>query len=80
MTHVSAGFPGDSGLVESPFTNTGDTGDAVLISGSGRSGGHDNPFQYPCLEKSMDKGAQQATIHRVAKIRRPLKQLSTQLI
>jgi len=29
-------------------------------------GGHDNPLQYSCLENSMDRGAWQATVHRVA--------------
>ena len=28
--------------------------------------GHDNPPQYSCLENSMDRGAWQATLHRVA--------------
>ena len=38
------------------------------ISGSGRASGVGNghPLQYPCLENSMDRGAQQATVHRVA--------------
>ena len=39
--------------------------------------GHGSPFQYPCLENSMDRGAQQATVHRVAKSQTWLKQLST---
>ena len=30
-------------------------------------GGHDNPLQYSCLENSIDRGACQATVHRVAK-------------
>ena len=30
-------------------------------------GGYGNPLQYPCLENSMDRGAWQATVHRVAK-------------
>ena len=30
-------------------------------------GGHDNPHQYSCLEKPMDRGAWWATIHRVTK-------------
>ena len=77
MTHVSAGFPDDASLVKSRFTNIGDTRDAVLIPGSGRSGGHDNPLQYSFLENSMDKGAQQATVYRVTKSRRRLKRLST---
>jgi len=36
-----------------------------LIPGSGRSpgGGHGNPFQYYCLENSMERGAWQATFH-----------------
>ena len=41
------------------------------ISGWGRSprGGQGNPFQYSCLEKSMDREACWATVHRVAKSR-----------
>ena len=35
------------------------------IPGSGRSsgGGHGNPLQCSCLEKPMDRGAWQATVH-----------------
>ena len=29
--------------------------------------GNGNPFQYSCLENSMDRGAWQATVHGVAK-------------
>ena len=38
---------------------TGDTGDAGLIPGLGRSPGegNGNPLQYYCLENPMDKGA-----------------------
>ena len=41
--------------------------DLGLISGSGRSlgVGNGNPLQYSCLENSMDRGAWQATVHRV---------------
>ena len=48
--------------------NAGDVRDAGLISGSGRSpgGGHENPFQYSCLENPMDRGAWRATVHKVA--------------
>ena len=37
------------------------------IPGSGRSPGigNGNPFQYSCLENSMDGGAWQATVHGV---------------
>ena len=42
--------------------NAGDTGDAGLIPGLGRSpgGGHGNPLWYCCLENSMHRGAWQA--------------------
>ena len=48
-------LPGGS-VVKNLPTNTDD---AVLVLGSGRSpgGGSGNPFQYSCLEKSMDRGA-----------------------
>ena len=47
----------------------GDTRDASLISGSGRSPGvgNENPFQHACLENSLDIGARWATVHEVAK-------------
>jgi len=43
--------------------------DADLIPGSGRSpgGGHGNPLQYSSLENPIDRGAQWATVHGVAK-------------
>ena len=39
--------------------------DAGSIPGSGRSPGegNGNPFQYSCLENSMDRGTWQATVH-----------------
>ena len=39
------------------------------IPRSGRSPGEGNgyPLQYSCLDNSMDKGAWQATVHRVTK-------------
>ena len=39
--------------------NVGDEGDSGLIPVSRRSPGegHGNPFQYSCLENSMDRGA-----------------------
>ena len=44
-------------------------GDAGSIPGSGRSPGegNGNPFQYSCLEKSMDRGAWPATVLGVTK-------------
>ena len=54
-------------VVKNPPTNAGNVTDTGSIPGSGRSpgGGHDNPLQYSCLENTMDKGAWQATVHRV---------------
>ena len=62
------GFPGGS-TVKNLSANAGDTGDTSSNRGSGRSPGEGNgkPFQYSCLENPMDRGAWQATVHRVAK-------------
>ena len=56
-------------MIKNPHANARDTGDTVLIPGSGRSpgGGNGNPLQYSCLENSMDKGVWQAAVHGVAK-------------
>ena len=42
-----------------------------LISGSGKSlgGGCSNSLQYSCLENPMDRGAWQATVHRLQRVR-----------
>ena len=68
------GFPGGSDSNESTY-NAGDPGS---IPGSGRPPGeeNDNPFQYSYLENPMDRGACQATVHRVTKNWTRLKQLS----
>ena len=49
-----------------------------LISVLGRSpeGGHGNLLQYSCLENPMDRGAWQATVHRVAQSWPQMKKLS----
>ena len=49
--------------------NAGDIRDTGLIPGSGRSPGqgNGNPLQYSCLENSMNKEAQAATVHGVSK-------------
>ena len=67
-------------MVKNPPANAGDTKDIVSIPGSGRSlgGGNGNPLQYSCLGNPMDRGAWWATVHRVAKGRTRLKQLSMQ--
>ena len=55
-------------MVKNSPANAGDIRAAALTPGSGRSpgGGHGNPLQYSCLENTMDKGAWQATVQRVA--------------
>ena len=58
--------------------NAGDVRDTGLILESGRSPGEGNGYslQCSCLEKSKDREAWQATVHRVAKSQTRLKQLS----
>ena len=53
--------------------------DAGSIPGLGRSPGRGcgNPPQYSCLENPRDRGAWQATVHRVKKSQTRLKRLST---
>ena len=67
-------------VVKNPPANAGDSRDTGSIPGLGRSPGegYDNPLQYSCLEKSVDRGTQWATDHRVAKSWTRLKQLSSQ--
>ena len=62
---ICLGFPGGSVGKESARN----AADPHLIPGLGRSPGegNDNPLQYSCLENPMDKGAWQATVHRVTK-------------
>ena len=56
-------------MVKNLPANVGDVRDAGSIPGWERSpgGGHGNALQYSCLETLMDRGAWQATAHRVAK-------------
>ena len=55
-------------MVKKPPANAGGIRDVGSIPGSGRfpGGGHGNTLQYSCLENSMDRGAWQAAVHRVA--------------
>ena len=56
-------------MVKNLPANAGDTRDTGSIPGSGRSpgGGNGSPFQYSCLENSMDRGTWWAMVHQVAK-------------
>ena len=51
-------------MVKNPPANAGDIRGMGSIPESGRSpgGGHDNAFQFSCLENPMDRGAWQATV------------------
>ena len=47
------------------------SGDLGLIPGLGRSpeNGNGNPLQYYCLKNPMDRGARQATVHGLTRVR-----------
>ena len=62
------GFPGGA-VVKNPPASVGNIRDGDLIPGSGSSlgGGQGSPLQHSYLENPMDRGAWQATVHRVAK-------------
>ena len=64
------GFPYSSISKESVY-NAGDPGSTP---GLGRSpgGGNSNPLQYSCLENPTDRGAWQATVHGVIRVRHTL--------
>ena len=68
LSHVTSEIFHSERRVNLP-ANSGDSGDAGLIPGSGRSlgGGNGNPLQYSCLENSMDRGSWQAVVHGVTK-------------
>ena len=65
------GFPCSS-VGEESACNAGDLGS---IPGLGRfpGEGNGNPLQYSCLENPMDRGAWQATVHGVRRVRHNLK-------
>ena len=57
-------------MVKNPPASAGDISDVGSVPGWGKSpgGGHGNLLQHSCLENLIDKGAWQATDHRVAKL------------
>ena len=67
-------------VVKNTPANARDVRDLGSIPRTGRSpgGGHRQPTPYSCLENSMDRGAWQATVHRVAQSWTWLEQLSMQ--
>ena len=68
-------------VVKNMPATAGNVRDAGSIPRLGRSpeGGHGSPHQYSCLENPIDRGASQATVHRVAKSRTWLKKLSVHM-
>ena len=66
--NLQKGFPGGT-VVKNLPANEGDAKVAGSIPGLGRSHrvGNNNPLQYSCLKNSMDRGASQATVHRVTR-------------
>ena len=63
--------PACSSVSKESACNAGDLGS---IPGSGKSPGegNDNPHQYSSLENPMDRGAWQATVHWVTRVRHDL--------
>ena len=61
-------------MVKNLLANVGDKRDVGSIPGSGRSsrGGNGTPLQYSCLGNPMDRGAWQATVHGVQRLRHDL--------
>ena len=41
---------------------------SILVWGRSPGLGNSNPFQYACLVNSMDRGAEQATVHRATEL------------
>ena len=70
VTYTGMGFPGGT-VVKNPPANAGDSRDAGLIPGLGRSHGEGNcnPLQYSCLGNFMDRkqpdGLQSMGLQRV---------------
>ena len=56
-------------MVKNPPANARDTRNLDLIPRLERAPGvgNSNPFQYSCLENSMDRGAWEAIVHGVEK-------------
>ena len=69
MLIIYKGFPDDSVGKESAY-NAGDTRDSGAIPRLRRfpGEGNGNPLQYSCLENPMDRGAWQATVHRITRV------------
>ena len=58
-------------MVKNPFASVGDARDMDLSTETGRfpEAGNGNLLQYSCLENSMDRGAWQATVQVLQRVR-----------
>ena len=67
---IGRGFP-DGWMVKNLPANAGGTGDMGSITGLGRSPGgrNSNLLQYSCQENPRDRGAWQAAVHGVTRVR-----------
>ena len=61
------GFPHGLVVKNPPAMRSCRKSGSITRSGRSPGGGHGNPLQYSCLENPMDRGAWQATVHRVTK-------------
>ena len=64
-------FSSGSSVGKQCICNAGDLGSMPWL-GRSPAEGHDNPLQYSCLEKSMDRGIWWTTVHEVASVRHNL--------
>ena len=62
---LTVGFPGSS-AVKNTLATAGDAGSIPGLERSLREG-NGYPLQCSCLENSTDRGAWQATVHRITK-------------
>ena len=67
QTDRQVDFPGGS-VVKNPSVNVRIVG-SILGLGRSPGEGNDNPCQYSCQENFMDRGAWQATVHGVTRVR-----------
>ena len=69
-------------VVKIPPATAGDVRDTGSIPGSGKSPGEgiSNPLQFSCLENPINRGAWQATVHRVTQSWTQLQGLSTHTV
>ena len=65
LTTSFLGFLGVS-VVKNPPANAGEAGSIPQLERSPGKG-NNNPLQYSCLGNAMDRGAQWATVHGIAK-------------